>query len=222
MRVISGIICDPVRPSMEGCAEGLWSAQNALHPFCALEPGGDLQQDLPRIVTTAWGERMPDDRSHASEGPQNRGQPAHKGAVPRCIGRTKGGLNSKMHAVCDDTGKPVRLLLAEGQTSDDTGARRLLSSLPKAKHLLADRCYDADWLITALKKQSVKPCISPRKNRTTRRRYSKTRYKQRHKIEILFGRIEDRRRIALRYARCSHTFFSAICLAATVIFDLKE
>ena len=88
-----------------------------------------------------------------------------------------------MHAVCDDTGKPVRLLLTEGQTSDDTGARRFLSSLPKAKHLLADRGYDADWLITALKKQSVKPCISPRKNRTTRRRYSKTRYKQRHKIE---------------------------------------
>lgn len=57
--------------------------------------------------------------------------------------------------VCDDMGKPVRLLLTEGQVSDDTGARRLLSSLPKAKHMIADRDYDADWLITAVKKQSA-------------------------------------------------------------------
>ncbi|MEK9140212.1 MAG: transposase [Nitrospirota bacterium] len=64
-------------------------------------------------------------------------------------------MHSKLHAVCDDTGKPVRLLLTEGQISDDTGARRLLSSLPKAKHMIADCGYDADWLITALKKQGV-------------------------------------------------------------------
>jgi len=53
-------------------------------------------------------------------------------------------------------------------------------------------------------------------------RYSKTLYKQRHKIEIMFGRIKDWRRIAMRYDRCAHTFGSAICLAATVIFHLKE
>ena len=47
-------------------------------------------------------------------------------------------------------------------------------------------------------------------------------YEQRHKIESMFGRIKDWRRIALRYDRCAHTFFSAICLAAAVIFYLKE
>lgn len=124
--------------------------------------------------------------------------------------------------MCDETGKPVHLLLTAGHTSDYTGARCLLPSLPNAKHLIADRGYDADWLITALRTRGIAPCIPPRKNRTTRRRYSKTLYKQRHKIEILFGRIKDWRRIALRYDRCAHTFFSAICLAATVIFYLKE
>ena len=64
-------------------------------------------------------------------------------------------MNSKLHAVCGDTTKPVRLLLTEGQVSDDTGARRLLPSLPKAKHMIADRDYDADWLITAVKRQSA-------------------------------------------------------------------
>ena len=50
----------------------------------------------------------------------------------------------------------------------------------------------------------------------------KTLYRQRHKIEIMFGRIKDWRRIAMRYDRCAPTFFSTICLAATVIFYLKE
>jgi putative transposase len=131
-------------------------------------------------------------------------------------------LNSKLHAVCDDAGKPVHLLLTAGHTSDYTGARCLLPCLFNAKHLIADRGYDADWFITALKKQGLTPCIPPRKNRTTRRHYSKTLYKQRHKIEVMFGRIKDWRRIAMRYDRCAHTFFSAICLAATVIFYLKE
>jgi transposase len=107
--------------------------------------------------------------------------------------------------VCDDAGKPVHLLLTAGHTSDYTGARCLLPYLSNANHLIADRGYDADWFITALKEQGVTPCIPPRKNRTTRRRYSKTPYKQRHKIEIMFGRIKDWRRIAMRYDRCAHT-----------------
>ena len=85
-----------------------------------------------------------------------------------------------------------------------------------------DRGYDADWLVAALKKNGIKPCIPPRNNRKKKRRYSQQLYKQRHKIEIIFGRIKDWRRIAMRYDRCAHTFFSAICIAAAVIFYLKE
>ena len=156
---------------------------------------------------TTRDQRLPDDRFDPSEGPPNGGQPAPKVTVPRCIGRTKGGLNSKLHAVCDERGKPVHLLLTAGPTSDDTGARCLLPSLSNAKHLLADRGYDADWFITTLKKQGISPCIPPRKNRMAQRRYNKTLYKQRHKIEIVFGRIKDWRRIVMRYDRCAHAFF---------------
>lgn len=138
------------------------------------------------------------------------------------MGRTKGGLNSKLHAVCDGTGKPVRLLLTAGQTSDYTGARHFLPRLPQAQQLIADRGYDADWLVAALKKKGITPCIPPRNNRKKKRRYSKHLYKHRHKIEVMCGRIKDWRRIAMRYDRCAHTFFSAICIAATVIFYLKE
>jgi transposase len=47
-------------------------------------------------------------------------------------------------------------------------------------------------------------------------------YKQRHKVENMFGRLKDWRRIAMRYDHCAHTFFSAICIAVTVIFSINE
>ena len=69
----------------------------------------------------------------------DRGQPAQKGVVPRRIGRTKGGLNSKLHAVCDGQGRPLIMLLSDGQMSDYKGAALTLDNLPKAKDMLADK-----------------------------------------------------------------------------------
>ena len=50
--------------------------------------------------------------------------------------------------------------------------------------------------------------------------YDQTLYSRRHKIENMFGRLKDWRRIHIRYDRCAHTFTSAICIAATVVFWL--
>jgi len=144
-----------------------------------------------------------------------------KGDVSRCIGRPKGGLNSKLHAVCEGAGKPVALLLSEGQRSDDKGAALLLDSLPRAKELLADRGYDADWFRTAWKEKGITPCLPPQKNRKQPIEDDKTLDKQRHQVENRFAKLKDWRRIAMRYDRCAHTFFSAICIAATCIFYLN-
>jgi transposase len=123
--------------------------------------------------------------------------------------------------VCDGHGKPIAMLLSEGQMSDYKGAALLLPSLPKAKELLADRGYDANWFRQALIRKGIAPCIPPKKNRKIQIEYDKTLYKQRHKVENMFGRLKDWRRIAMRYDRCAHTFFSAILIAATVIFYLN-
>lgn len=64
--------------------------------------------------------------------------------------------------------------------------------------------------------------IPPRHNRKKKRRYSKQLYTLRHKIKIIFGRIKDWRRIAMQYDRFARTFFSVLCIVATVIFYLKE
>lgn len=120
----------------------------------------------------------------------------------------------------DGAGKPVLLHLTAGQVSDYKGAAALLDKLPEASELLADRGYDADWFRTALIEKGILPCIPPKKNRKVQYEYDRVLYKQRHKIENMFGRLKDWRRIAMRYDRCAHTFFSAICIAASVIFWL--
>jgi putative transposase len=123
--------------------------------------------------------------------------------------------------VCDQDGKPLILLLSEGQMSDYKGARRIVQALPRAGYMLADRGYDADWFREALNERGIEPCIPPKKSRKTDIPYDKTLYKKRHKVENMFGRLKDWRRIATRYDRCAHAFFSSICIAAIVIFYLN-
>lgn len=114
------------------------------------------------------------------------------------------------------------MLLSEGQMSDYKGAALMLNALPKAKALLGDRGYDADWFRDALKARGIAPCIPPKTNRKAPIPYDKALYRQRHKIENMFGRLKDWRRIATRYDRCAHTYFSAICIAATIIFWINQ
>jgi len=83
-------------------------------------------------------------------------------------------------------GRPVVMLLSEGQMSDYKGAHLIVNDLPLAKHLLADRGYDADWFREALENKGIKPCIPPKKNRKIQIKYDKTLYKQRHKVENMF------------------------------------
>jgi putative transposase len=129
-------------------------------------------------------------------------------------------LNSKLHTVCDGQGRPIMMLLTEGQMSDHKGAALLFSRLPKARELLGDKGYDSDWFRNALIARGITPCIPPTANRKVQHAYDKQLYRQRHKIENLFARLKDWRRIATRYDRCAHTFMSAITIAATVCFWL--
>jgi transposase len=112
------------------------------------------------------------------------------------------------------------MLLSEGQMSDYDGAALMLDVLPKTKVLIGDRGYDADWLRQALAARSVTACIPSKTNRKVAIPHDAALYRSRHKIEIMFGRLKDWRRIHTRYDRCAHTFMSAIALAAAVIFWL--
>jgi transposase len=125
-------------------------------------------------------------------------------------------MNTKLDAVTDENGRPIRFFMTAGEISDYTGAAALLSSLPTAQWLLApshglkanrcratDRGYDADWFREALENMGIKPCIPGRKSRTKPVKYDK----RRSRIEIMFGRLKDWRRVATRYDRWPHSPF---------------
>lgn len=125
-------------------------------------------------------------------------------------------MNTKLHALADANGRPLSFFMTAGQVSDYTGAAALLDELPKAQWLLGDRGYDADWLRDALQAKGIQACIPGRKPRNAPVRHDK----RRNRVEIMFGRLKDWRRVATRYDRCPTVFFSAIALAATVLFWL--
>jgi transposase len=114
------------------------------------------------------------------------------------------------------------MLLSEGQMSDYKGAALMLDALPPAKTLLGDRGYDASWFRNALAERGIVPCIPSKANRKISIPHDRALYRQRHKVENMFGRLKDWRRVHTRYDRCAHTFFSAICIAATVIFWINQ
>jgi len=113
------------------------------------------------------------------------------------------------------------LLLTEGQMSDHKGAALILPALPPASELIGDRGYDSNRFRAALIKRGIAPCIPSTRRRKVEIPYDKILYRERHRIENTLGRLKDWRRIATRYDRCAHTFFSAICIAATVTFWLR-
>ena len=109
----------------------------------------------------------------------------------------------------------------QGQGSDYKGASILQRLLPDNSIFLADGGYDVVWLRESLKTKGMAVCIPPRGTRNTAFPFDKTLYKWRYFIENTFSKLKDWRRIATRYDRCAHTFFSAICLVVTVIFYLN-
>ncbi len=87
------------------------------------------------------------------------------------------------------------MLLSEGQMSDHTGAILLYPSLPPAETLIADKGHDSDEFREALAARDIKACIPPKRNRKVQPAFDKKLYKTRHKIENMFGKLKDWRRI---------------------------
>ena len=114
-----------------------------------------------------------------------------RGASAQAIGRTKGGRNTKIHAISDEHCRPLAFYLTPGQTADIKGAVMLSTCLPDSRYLLADKAYDADHWRQHLKTRCIKPVIPNKSNRKQPHPFNKTRYKGRNVIERMFGRLKD-------------------------------
>jgi len=114
------------------------------------------------------------------------------------------------------------MLLSEGQMSDHKGAGLLLDALPRAAVLIGDKGYDSRRFREALAARGTRACIPSSRSRKIPIPHDKALYRTRHKVENLFARLKDWRRIATRYDRCAHTFMAAIAIAAIMIFWINE
>ncbi|WP_425466595.1 IS5 family transposase [Pelagibacterium montanilacus] len=150
----------------------------------------------------------------------HRGAGGAKGGRANAIGISRGGRTTKVHALVDVIGRPLRLILTPGNASDMKGTDLLIGETTGMKRLIADRGYDANRLRSTLRSQSTIPVIPGRKNRKRIIRYDEKRYKDRWRVEATFCRLKDFRRVATRYDKLARNYLSAVMLAAAVAYWL--
>ena len=111
-------------------------------------------------------------------------RPAGNTRHSRLNGLTRGGRNTKFHIVCDSLGRTVQMFLSAGQISNCTARVALLSVMPQAKVLLADRGHDTDSVRNTLIAKAITPCSPARKNRKVEIGHDAVLCKKkRHKVE---------------------------------------
>ncbi len=134
------------------------------------------------------------------------------------MGRSRGGLTTKVHAVVDANGLPIGLALSEGQAYDGHSAQELLDSLAPGSILLADRAYDADKLRAAVASKGAFANIPPMPQRTQRPAFSPFLYRYRNLIERFFSKLKHFRAVATRYDKRDDNFLASVQLASIRIW----
>ncbi len=130
------------------------------------------------------------------------------------MGRSRGGLTTKVHALTDAQGLPVKLALTPGQAHDANGAAMLLTDVTDGGVVLGDKAYDADWIRERIEAQGVAPNIPDKANRKRRHRFSKALYKERNHVERFFNRIKHFRHVAMRFEKLATNYLAMIKLAS--------
>ena len=138
---------------------------------------------------------------------------------PRQIGRSRGGLTTKIHVLCDKNRKPIDFCITSGEIHDIKVAYDLVkSNRHRMKTLMADKAYDSDTMRQILADNNIEACIPSSSRRKIPIPFNQALYGQRHHIENLFAVLKDWRSIAMRYCRNAHTFHSFVAIALLCSF----
>lgn len=148
------------------------------------------------------------------------------------IGRSRGGLTTKIHALITIDIRPVALGLSPGQAHDNPHLVPLLNTLKqtghRAGHLLADKAYSHPSTRRELRRRRIAHTIPERSDQVQRRKakgsaggrppaFNPERYRERNTVERGFGRFKQWRGIATRYDKYARTYHGGVLLAATII-----
>ena len=132
------------------------------------------------------------------------------------LGRSRGGLTSKIHCIVDGLGNPVDFILTGGEVHDSRCADALLDG-KNASFVIADKAYDSDKILDRIEEMKAIAVIPPKSNRKNQRDYDKHYYKDRNLVERFFCRLKQFRGIATRYCKRGHYFLEAVKLASSVL-----
>lgn len=136
-----------------------------------------------------------------------------QGVETQCIGRSKGGSNTKIHALVDGRGRAVRILLGAGNRHDSVTAPELVVG-QDSRTILADKAYGSAAFRGLLESLGLHACIPPKANESNPVSYHKGFYKKRHHVENFFQRIKESRAIATRFEKLGTRFLDLVKLAA--------
>ena len=134
------------------------------------------------------------------------------------MGRSRGGLTTKIHALVDANGLPIALKLTEGQAHDGHSASDMLGSLVAGNILLADRAYDSDALRQSLSERGAWANIKPMPQRRNPPGFSKWLYRYRNLVERFFNKLKHFRAVATRYDKTPENYLASIKLASARIW----
>lgn len=132
--------------------------------------------------------------------------------------RSRGGLTTKIHALVDANGNPIRLKLTEGQAHDGRSARDMLDGLGAGQILLADRAYDSDALRSSLAEQGAWANVKPMPGRVNIPAFSPFLYRYRNLVERFFNKIKHFRAVATRFEKHDANYLAIVKLAAARIW----
>jgi transposase len=134
------------------------------------------------------------------------------------MGRSRGGLTTKIHAVVDADGNPIAIKLSEGQAHDGRSAADMLDSVGPGQILLADRAYDSDALRQRLADRGAWANIKPISQRVNVPAFSPYLYRFRNLVERFFNKLKHFRAVATRFEKHDANYLALVKLAATRIW----
>ena len=130
------------------------------------------------------------------------------------MGRSRGGLTTKVHAVVDAEGRPIRLKLTEGQAHDGRSAEDMIDTVGPGDIFLADRAYDANWFRDDLAAKGAWANIRPLDHRKETPTFCAWVYRQRNQVERFFNKIKHFRAVATRYDKRDDNYMAGLQLAS--------
>ena len=199
----------------EGCS---WRALSIFAPYTTIYTRwrmwcrqGLWDLILECIATEAKGQLWAIDSTSVKVHKHGFGSPQRLGC--QGIGRSRGGANTKVHALVDTYGRAVRISLTPGNHSDITSAPGLVNGITE-RTILADKAYDSDGFRKMLDSANLRACIPAKANRRFPASYHKGHYKRRHQVENFFQRIKEKRAVGTRYEKLESQFLALVVLAS--------